>query len=225
MKIRGSIVNMTKGEVSSDVESRFDLSVYQAGLRKARNVQVRRTGGVAKRMGSRIVAEALGDTVRLIPFQFSDTNAYAMEFGQAYMRPLALGGAVLESGLSVTNITRANPATVTVQNHGYTAGEQVYFVGIEGMVEINGRFITILTVLNDDTFTIDINTTGFGAFTGSGGGQVNADPPAPAPPPPVVPPEEPTPVAPVIGSEGGGGYTDNSPGGPGWDGFPLPHIP
>jgi hypothetical protein len=63
-------------------------------------------------MGTRFVAECLSSTARLFPFQFSDEQGYALEFGQAYMRPLALGGAVLEEGLKVISITKASTTLI-----------------------------------------------------------------------------------------------------------------
>jgi hypothetical protein len=201
--------NFTKGEIAPEMEARFDLSAYQVGLRRARNCMVVKTGGIRKRMGTRYIADAISNPSRLIPFQFSNEQGYALEFGQATMRPLAFGGAILEpaNGLSVVSITNANPAVAVVTNNGFTVGRQVYFVDIEGMTEINGRFITIIGKPDANTLILDIDTTNFGVFTGSAGGDVNVTPPVP-PTPPVVPPVLPPPPDPPVGSGGGGGFDD-----------------
>ena len=207
MAYRAAQLNFSKGEISPELQSRFDISIYNAALRQARNVRVLRTGGVAKRMGTRLVAECLSSTaVRLIPFQFSDDQAYALEHGQAYMRPLALGGAVLEEGLAVIAITKASNAQITAAYHAYSVGDQVYLSGITGMTEINDRFLTVASVIDANTFTVNIDSSGFGTFTGSGGGTTRVGAPAPPPPPPPVPPPAPEPVEPDVGSGGGGGY-------------------
>lgn len=187
MAFRAALLNFSKGVISPEIEARVDISVYSAALRQATNVRVLRTGGVSKRMGTRFVAEALADTARLIPFQFSDTQGYALEFTQAKMRPMALGGAVLEEALAVSAITKAANAQVTAAFHGYAVGEQVYFDLIEGMIEINGLVGTVVSVIDANNFTVDIDTTGFSAFTGSGGGTVRTGSPPPPPPPPTVP--------------------------------------
>lgn len=206
MAYRHALLNFSKGELAPEIEARFDLSIYNAGLRRARNVRVRRTGGVSKRPGTRFVAECLSSTARLIPFQFSDEQGYALEFGQAYMRPAALGGVVLEEGLLVTAITKAANAKITAAYHDYDVGDQVYLSGITGMTEINDRFLTVVSVVDPDNFTVDIDSTGFGTFTGSGGGTARVGaPPAPPPAPPVPPPLDP-PEPPEIGSGSGGGY-------------------
>lgn len=220
MGYRAALLNFTKGEISPELEARFDLAAYQAGMRRAYNVKIRRTGGVSKRMGTRFVSECLSSAARLFPFQFSDEQGYALEMGQAYMRPLALGGAVLETGLKITAITQAANAKVTAALHGYSVGDQVYITTDDpltfGMAEILDRWLTILTVPNANQFTLDIDSTGFTAF-GSDDGVVNATPPPPPPTPPPVPPPAPDPTPPDIGSGGGGGYTeDPGTGDPVW---------
>jgi hypothetical protein len=117
-------LNFTKGVVSPEVEARFDLPVYSAAVRTAINVKIQRTGGLKKRAGLRFVAEALSRHRSLIPFQFSDEQAYVQEFAQGTMRPLALGGAVLEAGLKVTAITKAVQCQVTAAFHGYSVGDR-----------------------------------------------------------------------------------------------------
>jgi hypothetical protein len=216
---RAALLNFSKGEISPELYSRFDISAYQVGLRQATNVKIRRTGGVSKRMGTRFVAEALGTTARLFPFQFNDEQAYALEFGDEYMRPLALGGAVLEEYLSVSAITNAANAKITSAFHGYSVGDQVYLSSITGMVEINDRFLTVLTVPDANNFTVDFDSTNAGVFTGSGGGTVRTGAPPPPPPPPVVPPPLTAPPPPDIGSGSGGGYVSDGLGGSIWDGI------
>lgn len=210
MAYRHATSNFTKGEVSPELEARFDTEAYQAALRTAYNVKIRRVGGVSKRMGTRFVAECLSTTaVRLLAFQFSDDQAYAIEMGQAYMRPAALGGVVLEDGLLVTAITKAVNAQITAAYHAYSVGDQVYLSLITGMVEINDRFLTVMSVIDANNFTVDFDSTNAGTFTGSGGGIARTGTPAPPPPPPPVPTPLPDPTPPDLGSGSAGGY-DNS---------------
>lgn len=217
---RAALLNFTKGEIAPELEARFDLSAYQAGARRARNVRIRRTGGLSKRMGTHFVAEALGDEAKLLPFQFSDEQGYALEFGQAYMRPLALGGAILEEGLKVTAITHAAEARITAAFHGYEEGDQVYLRSDNptafGMHEILDRWLTVVTVIDDDNFTVDIDSTGFTAFNLDQGTE-RAVAPDPAPAAPTVPTPAEEPEEPAVGSGSGGGYTAG-PGGIIWQG-------
>lgn len=207
MAYRTSAQNFSKGEISPELWARTDVAYYNAALRRARNVIVLKYGGVTKRPGTRFVAEVFdpSNDVRLIPFQFSITQTYAIEMGQGYARFLALGGVVLNEALAVTSISNASNAVVAAAYHGYSVGDQVYFADIAGMVEINGRTATVVSVPDTGHFTIDLDTTGYGAFTGSTGGITRSGPPTPPPADPVVPPVVLPPDPPVVGGGGGGG--------------------
>ncbi len=76
--------------------------------------------------------------------------------------------------LYVTNITQAVNATVsTAIAHGLTPGQEVRFLipAVSGMVQLNStqqsRFLaaTILTVVDDYSFTINVDTTFYTAFS------------------------------------------------------------
>lgn len=178
--------NYSKGEIAEDLLGRFDVPTYNAGLRRARNVVILKYGGVTKRPGTRVIAEVYDDTrpVKLIPFQFSLENAYALEMGHAYMRPLALGGLVLEEDLQITAISKAFNAQVTVAYHAFTVGQQIFLSGIVGMTELNGRVARVVSVIDANNFTIDINTSSYTTFVSSAGTvRVGAPDPPPAPPP------------------------------------------
>jgi hypothetical protein len=211
MAYRAAQSNFTRGEVAPEIEARFDVQSYSSGLRLARNVRVRKTGGISKRMGTRYVADALGQdsAVRLFPFQFSDDQGYALEFGQAYMRPAAYGGMVLEEGLLVTAITNAASAQITIAYHGLSVGDPVWLTGIAGMTELNGRFLEVTEVVNADNFKVNFDSTNAGTFTGSGGGTSRVGSPPTPPPAPTVPPVTPTTLPPEIGGGSGGGYDDD----------------
>lgn len=206
--LRAGLLNFSKGELAEELIARVDVPSYNAGTKRSRNVVILKYGGLTKRPGTRFVAEALnGDKpVRLFPFQFSLTQAYALEFGQGYMRPAARGGLVLETPLKITAITKASNAQVEVALHGYSIGQQVYFSGNEGMTEINGRFGIVQSVVDENHFTVNIDSRNFSDFTGSTEGAVNTDPPA-DPPPTTTPP--PTPPPPADPHTGGGGLYRN----------------
>ena len=72
------------------------------------------------------------------------------------------------STLLATAITNSNPGTVTVDlNHGYATGQVVQVNGATGMPSINATPFTI-TVLNQTQFTIGVDTTSYGTYTGNG---------------------------------------------------------
>jgi hypothetical protein len=78
----------------------------------------------------------------------------------------------------ITAITRDNPGKVTVAKHEYTTGDTVYISGVVGMTQVNGQSFTI-TRVDDNNFTLGVNTTGYSAY--SSGGLVNVFLPVPNP--------------------------------------------
>lgn len=70
--------------------------------------------------------------------------------------------------LNVTGITNANPGVVTTDiTHGFSSGQVIRITGVTGMSGVNNVNLTI-TVLSPHTFSIGINTTTSGAWTGGG---------------------------------------------------------
>lgn len=202
MSFRAGLHNFSKGVLSPELWGRVDIATYNAAVRQAKNVVVLKYGGLQKRPGTRLVYEITDGPKRLLPFEYSIDFTYALLMGQGTMRPATNGGMVLEEGLLVTAITKEAQAKITAAYHGYEVGDEVYFLSIDGMLEINGRFGTVVAVQDENNFTVNINSTGFGAFSGSGGGveRVGA-PPAPPPPPPVPPPVSPEPEPDVGGGD------------------------
>lgn len=91
------------GEIGPSLYGRIDMSKYQVALRKCDNFIVRQYGGVENRPGTRFViaAKYANRKCRLIPFQFSTVQTYALEFGHGYMRVIKDGALVLTTGNAI----------------------------------------------------------------------------------------------------------------------------
>ncbi len=202
MSFRSAQTNFSRGELAPHLYGRFDVDAWQSAVRKARNVMVLKYGGMTKRPGTHLVAEVLdkNEGNRLLPFQFSLTQTYALEMGQGYMSPCADGGRIIEDELFITGVTNAANAQITAAYHGYAAGNRVYLHGIEGPLGdlLNGRVWTVIAPVDVDHFTIDANTLGLAAFTAATGGTVRTSAPDPDPPAPAVPTPTPAPTPPVV---------------------------
>lgn len=205
---RVGLHNFSKGILSKELWGRSDIAPYSAGVRQADNVRILKYGGLSKRPGSRLVYEIKDGPQRMIPFEGAYDASYAMLFGQASMRLAALGGMVIEQALTVEAATNANPVVVNASYHGFVTGDEVFFTGVLGMTELNGRTLPV-TVIDENRFSVPVDGTGFGAFVGDTGGVIREAEPAPAPTPPPVPPPAPPPPPPPIG--GGGGTAPRSP--------------
>lgn len=76
------------GEVSPRLYGRSDLVKYQSGAEAIENFIVRPEGGLQRRNGTRYAGTVKTQTAvtRLVPFIFSRTQAYILEFGNLYIR-------------------------------------------------------------------------------------------------------------------------------------------
>ena len=68
---------------------------------------------------------------------------------------------------TITAISQAAQAVVTVGSHTFVAGMTVGFSSVVGMTEINGMRGTIVSITGT-TITVDIDTTGFTAYSSGG---------------------------------------------------------
>lgn len=199
MTFRKTQPNFSRGELAPELYSRFDVDAYSAAVKQGRNVIVLKYGGLTKRPGTRLVAEVLDatDENRLVPFQFSLTQTYALEFGQGYMSPCANGGRVVEAELAIVTISNAVEAEIEVLYHEFVVDDFIYITGVAGEIGdlLNGRAWQVQSVVDADHFTINADTSALAAFTTATGGITRAAP-APPPAPPPVPPPVPEPAPP-----------------------------
>mgnify|MGYP003132302358 CR=1 FL=1 len=80
-----------------------------------------------------------------------------------------------DSENTITAITRANPGVVTtLTNHGYSTGDEVGFLSVGGMTQLNGNGYTI-TVINDTSFSIGVDSSAYGTYTSGGKVYKNTD--------------------------------------------------
>ncbi|MCP4394544.1 MAG: hypothetical protein GY804_09805 [Alphaproteobacteria bacterium] len=81
---------------------------------------------------------------------------------------------VLDTGLPVNNITitgisQANPGVVSCSDTGTLQnGDIVIIEGVSGMTEVNDILFTVAGLVADTSFTIGVNTTGYGAWSSGG---------------------------------------------------------
>lgn len=157
------------GEVAPGLRGRVDLAKYRVGLQRQRNMYSVVHGGSLNRPGTIYSDRVISRTVRsrLVPFKYSTTDTYVLEFGDLKMRVRRNGAYVLNGTKAISAITQAANGQVTAAGHGYSTGDRVFFTGIGGMTQLNGRSADI-AVVDANNFTIGINTSGFGVYTAGG---------------------------------------------------------
>lgn len=168
--------NLTAGEISEKIFGRVDVTKYENGAEQIQNWIVTPPGGAQRTPGTYYVGqtrEATG-TGRLIPFQFSTSQTYMMEFSDGKIRFYRNQGRIVETAVSITGITKASPGVVTAAAHGYSNGDSVVLSDIGGMTELNGREFKVANVaantfeLTDMQTDADIDTSGFTTYTSGG---------------------------------------------------------
>jgi len=95
---------MSKGELSPKLHARVDSQIFRQGLKLCRNFSVMVPGGIQKRSGTRWVTPAALNPAnntspigKLMPFTFSETQAYVLEFGDQQLGFIYQGGVVESS--------------------------------------------------------------------------------------------------------------------------------
>ena len=87
-RVAVELTNFTGGELSPRLDGRTDLAKYASGCSTLENLVVYPHGSAARRPGSTFVAEVADsdNKTRLIPFEFSTTQTYMLEFSNLKMR-------------------------------------------------------------------------------------------------------------------------------------------
>ncbi|TIQ20214.1 MAG: hypothetical protein E5X51_17685 [Mesorhizobium sp.] len=154
-----------RGEISPRLHARASLDLYRAALSRCENFLTLPHGGIRKRGGTYFCAEVKDSAkaTRLIPFIFSADQAYALEFGDLYIRVHAYGARVgtvevatpyLEADLfDLQFVQSADQMWITHKNHlpqvltrtAHTTWTLAEFVFLDGPYDDINTSATTLT--------------------------------------------------------------------------------
>ena len=163
------LTNFRAGELSPKLSGRIDLQKYAEGCDTLDNMVVYPSGGITRRPGSYYAGSSKdGGKIRLINFEFSDEQAYVLEFGANYIRFFKDGGILTEATTAITAITKANPAVVTAASHGLNNGDRVFIGSVGGMTEVNNREFTVANKTTNTFELSGINSSAFTTYTSGG---------------------------------------------------------
>ena len=174
-RVAAQLTNFTAGELSPRLDGRNDLSKYAAGCSNLENLVIYPHGAAARRPGTTHVAEVADSSkkTRLIPFEFSTTQTYILEFSNLKIRFYKDNGSILEGDKTITGITQANPAVVTSNSHGYSNGDEIRITAVVGMTQVNNKRFLVAGVTTN-TFQLtdkdgdNINSSGYTAYSSAG---------------------------------------------------------
>ena len=97
-----SLNSFVSGEFSPRMDGRVDFDKYFSATKTLQNFLVSPQGAATRRVGTKYIAEVKDSTkkTRLIPFEFSTTQTYILEFGDQYIRFFKDKGQILSSGVA-----------------------------------------------------------------------------------------------------------------------------
>ena len=92
--------SFVSGEFSAKLDGRTDFEKYASGCKTLENMLVHPQGAAARRVGTQFISEVKTSSLktRLIPFEFSTTQTYVLEFGNNYIRFFKDKGQILSGG-------------------------------------------------------------------------------------------------------------------------------
>jgi len=168
-RISSIITNFRAGAISPRLEGRIDLEKYNQAAKTLQNMVVFPQGGVTRRPGTYYAATSKdGGKVKLIDFEFSDEQAYILEFGENYIRVIKDGALVTETVKSITDATQANPAVITSASHGYSNGDRVFITGVVGMTQLNNREFTVAGATTNTFELSGVDSSAYTAYASGG---------------------------------------------------------
>lgn len=170
--------NFTAGEFSPLLDGHSNLEKWPESCRTLENLLPLKQGPAVRRGGTVFVKEVRdsADECALLPFIFSDDDAYILELGDMYVRFYRNYGVVTLTAQNITNITQTDPAVLTYSGSDtFANGDEVFITGVVGMTEINGKFYRVANVdAGANTFELtdtdgnDIDATGYTAYDSGG---------------------------------------------------------
>ena len=163
-RVAAQLTNFTGGELSPRLDGRNDLTKYSSGCKTLENFIVYPHGAAARRPGTTFISEVKTSSkkTRLIPFEFSTTQTYILEFGDQYIRIYKDQGQVQSGGSAVEIATPYLEAELFELKFAQSA-DVMYICHPNHEVEKLSRTSHTSWTLTDVDFTngpfMDANTT------------------------------------------------------------------
>lgn len=129
----GSVLqgDFTAGELAPSLAARVDLAKYTKGCRTLTNFLVQAHGGAVKRPGFELLDALPGDAA-LVPFVFSQSQAYCLVFGEGWLRVATADGFVLNEDGEVYELP--SPYTLEqARNLSHVQSADVLFLAVHGV--------------------------------------------------------------------------------------------
>ena len=95
-----ALTSFVSGEFGNKLTGRTDFDKYSSAAKTLENFLIHPQGAATRRVGTQFIAEVKDSSkkTRLIPFEFSTTQTYILEFGDQYIRFFKDKGQILSGG-------------------------------------------------------------------------------------------------------------------------------
>lgn len=154
-KVSPIIRSMNAGEFSPLMEGRTDVDRYPASMRKLYNTIAAPQGPGLCRSGTQYVGDVYDHTKRstLIPFVFSETDFYQIEFSDLRVRFFTETGVLTYTPVDMTVLTTL-PLKIDAPTLGADVGDEVAFSEFEAEDNMNGT-VAKITAKSGTEYTLD----------------------------------------------------------------------
>lgn len=170
----------SNGEITPALFGRLDIDKFHTAAATLRNTFVNFRGGANSRAGFAYALMSLqsglnpGSPPRLVTFNFSLAQSYALELGDHYMRIYSNGSPVVENAQTISAITTGSATFLTIPGNDLAAGDWVIVSGCQGTPQFNGNCYVVSGVSGSTVGLMDfdggpINSLGFGSYVADSG--------------------------------------------------------
>ena len=131
--------SFNNGEISPLLYDRVDYQKFTSSVKSGKNMFVHPQGGMSNRAGTLMLGKAKAEKVRLIPFEFSNTETYMIEFGDFYCRFYTTNGQVITENGEPYQIESPFSADY-LDKIRYCQSGDVMYIAWEGKPKILSRY-------------------------------------------------------------------------------------
>lgn len=148
--------SFTGGEWTDLLAGMVSFPKYKNAVYELENFIIYPHGPATYRPGFKYTTKTKDNGVAvLIPFKFSSTQDYMLEFGDEYIRVYKDQAIITYTAKTITNITKGEDAIpiITSAAHGFSNNDRVIITSVSGMAELNNREFTV-TAATTNTFKL-----------------------------------------------------------------------
>lgn len=117
------------GELSPLIKYRIDQAAYESGCQRLENIIILPQGAAIRRPGTKYISATKNNgQVRLLPFEYSTTDTYILEFGNQYIRFYRNGGQILDANENTYEILTSPYTTSQLRNIQFVQSNDVMYL-------------------------------------------------------------------------------------------------